>query len=152
MKTRFRQTASPGYMTNWAARLFARAIDLRLQKIGVSSGQMPVFFALGNGEELPQKTLAKVAAIEQPTMAATLSRMERDGLVERRPDPADGRSQLVALTPQAMEKAVAVREAAMAVNIEAMRDLSEEERALFLDLVARILSSLERTLAERDGS
>ena len=37
---------SAGYLVNWAARLFARAIDRRLKPLGVSSGQLPVFFAL----------------------------------------------------------------------------------------------------------
>ena len=35
---------SAGYLTNWAARLFARAIERRLA--GGNSGPMPVFFAL----------------------------------------------------------------------------------------------------------
>lgn len=151
MKMRFARQESAGYMTNWAARLFARAIDRRLRRIGVSSGQMPVFFALGDGTALSQKALATRAAIEQPTMAATLSRMERDGLIERRPDPNDGRSQLVALTPAAMEKAMLARETAMAVNATALAGLDESERALFLDLLARIVASLERELDERSG-
>lgn len=137
---------SCGYMTNWAARLFARAIDRELKRIGVSSGQMPVFFALADGAAMPQKALALAAAIEQPTMAATLSRMERSGLIERRPDPGDGRSQLVALTPSAIAKAAAVREAAMAVNAAAMASLNEAERASFMDMLSRIVAALERSL------
>ncbi len=42
--------------------------------------------------------------VEQATMTATLNRMERDGLVARRTNPQDGRSSLVALTPEATEK------------------------------------------------
>ncbi|MBN9060602.1 MAG: MarR family transcriptional regulator, partial [Rhizobiales bacterium] len=110
------RSRSAGYMTNWAARLFARAIDRRLKPLGISSGQLPVFFALGGGAALSQRALTEVAAIEQPTMAATLARMERDGLVEKRPDPDDRRSTLVSLTPAAMEKARAVREAIDGVN------------------------------------
>ena len=91
-------------MTNWAARLFARAIDQRLKAIGVSSGQLPVFFALAGGKALTQKELARLAAIEQPTMASTLARMERDGLIERRPDPDDGRSSLVSLSAKARQE------------------------------------------------
>lgn len=143
MQMTFDRTKSSGYMTNWAARLFARAIDRRLKEIGVASGQMPVFFALGNGAALPQKKLAQIASIEQPTMAATLSRMERDGLIVRRPDPDDGRSQLVELTPAAMEKAALVKQAGMSVHAKALEQLSEDERALFLDMLARIVSSLE---------
>lgn len=137
---------SAGYMTNWAARLFARAIDRHLKEIGVSTGMMPVFFALGGGASLSQKALAERAAVEQPTMAATLSRMERDGLVERRPDPADGRSQLIALTPEAMAKVARVREAVVAVNGVALDGLDETERALYMSLLERVVRALEGAL------
>lgn len=37
-------------------------------------------------------------------MAQLLSRIERDGLVQRLPDPKDGRSRLITLTEQAEER------------------------------------------------
>ena len=89
-----------------AARLYARALDRRLRRrLGVSSGQAPVLLALAASDALSQKVLTDIAAVEQPTMAATLSRMERDGLITRRPDPADRRSMLFALTPEALQDA-----------------------------------------------
>jgi MarR family transcriptional regulator for hemolysin len=151
MQKQFERNQSAGYMTNWAARLFARAIDRKLKEFGVSSGQMPVFFALGDGAAMTQKALAAVASIEQPTMAATLSRMERDGLIERRPDPGDRRSQLVALTPAAMAKALRVREGATAINNAAFEGLDEAERETYLRLLAKITLSLERMLDDETG-
>ena len=74
---KFERQRSAGYMTNWAARLFARAMDRRLKAIGMSSGQMPVLFALGDGGALPQKRLAELAALEQPTMAARTAKPRR---------------------------------------------------------------------------
>jgi MarR family transcriptional regulator for hemolysin len=146
----FDREKSAGYMTNWAARLFARTIDRRLRGIGVSSGMLPVFFALGGGAALPQKALALAGAIEQPTMAALLARMERDGLIERRPDPSDGRSRLIALTPAAMEKALRVREAVAAVNGIALRDLDDEGRASLLGLLKTVTATLEQALREEN--
>lgn len=137
---------SAGYMTNWAARLFARVIDRHLKEIGVSTGMMPVFFALGGGASLSQKVLAERAAVEQPTMAATLLRMERSGLIERRPDPTDGRSQLIALTPEAMAKVTRVRQAVVAVNGVALEGFDEAERAQYLSLLQRVVQSLEGAL------
>ena len=130
-------------MTNWAARLFARQMDQRLKSVGLSIGQMPVLFALGDGAELSQKELTARAAVEQPTMAATLSRMQRDGLVKRRPDPRDGRGSLVSLTPLALEKAQAVREAVVDINARALAPLSEEERRAYLSMLERIVAALD---------
>jgi MarR family transcriptional regulator, transcriptional regulator for hemolysin len=144
----FDRGRSAGYMTNWAARLFARAIDQRLKAIGVSSGQLPVFFALAGGRALPQKELARLASIEQPTMASTLARMERDGLIERRADPNDGRSSLVTLTTRARQKADLVMQAITDVNAGALDALTGAERTAFLDSLARIIAALERRLSD----
>ena len=83
----------------------------------VAAGYLPVFFALA----ATQTALASLAAIEQPTMAATLTRMERDSLIHRRPDPQDGRSSLISLTPVALKKVNAV-EAAADVLAESTHD------------------------------
>ncbi len=144
----FRRELSAGYMTNWAARLFARAIDQRLKQIGVSSGQLPVFFALADGKALSQKQLTTLASIEQPTMASTLARMERDGLIERRADPADGRSTLVSLAPAARRKAELVKQAVDETNAAALAGLSDAERAALLNSLGAIVTALQRLLAD----
>ena len=118
----FDRQRSAGYMTNWAARLFARAIDQRLKAAGVSSGHMPVFFALAGEPALTQKELARLAAIEQPTMAATLARMERDGLIERRADPTTGAAAFVSLSAKARRKAELVTQAIAEINGQALAD------------------------------
>ena len=138
----FRPT-SAGYMTNLAARLFAREVDRKVRELGVSAGYLPVFFALAAGKALTQTALANVAAIEQPTMAATLTRMERDGLVQRRPDPNDGRSSLISLTPAAQKKVRAVEAAVSKVNDRALSGLSDKERAAFMTALDAIIRSLQ---------
>lgn len=148
----FDREQSAGYLTNWAARFFARNIDRRLRAIGVSSGQLPVFFALAGGKAQTQKALAAAAAIEQPTMASTLTRMERDGLILRRADPADGRQMLVELTPDGRARLGAVHEAIMAVNAEALEGLDEAERSAFLAALRRIVSNLDAALSANGQS
>ncbi len=43
--------------------------------------------------------LAAWAGMARPSMAQLVDELEADGLLERRPDPSDGRAKLVALTP-----------------------------------------------------
>lgn len=140
----FVREQSSGYMTNWAARMFARAIDQKLKPLGLSSAYMPVIFALARGDALSQRSLTEAAAIEQPTMAATLKRMERDGLVAKRPDPDDRRSSFYSLTPKGLELTEAVRAAGHAVNDTAMEGLSDDERAAYLALLGKVVANLER--------
>lgn len=142
MQMTYVRETSAGYLTNWAARLFARALERRL--VGGNSGPMPVFFALQDGRAMTQKALAQLAAVEQPTMANTLNRMERDGLIVRTPDPNDRRSALVSLTPLGRERTVGAFEAAVEVNGIATDALKPEERELFYDMMRRIVAALER--------
>jgi MarR family transcriptional regulator for hemolysin len=135
---------SAGYLTNWAARLFARALERRI--VGSSSGPMPVFVALQDGGSLTQKELVQRASVEQPTMAATLGRMERDGLIVRTPDPRDGRSSRVALTPLGLERAKAAFVIAAEVNDIASSVLKPEELDLYRDMLRRIIAALEKDI------
>lgn len=141
MHMNYVRETSAGYLTNWAARLFARALE---QRLGSGSGPMPVFFALQDGRAMTQKELAISATVEQPTMANTLNRMERDGLVVRTPDPNDRRSALVSLTPLGLERAEAAFRVALEVNGIATDVLKPEERPLFYDMMRRIVAALER--------
>ena len=132
---------SIGYLTNLAARLFVRALERRVP--GGAVGPMPVFIALIDGQALPQKTLARLAAVEQPTMANTLARMQRDGLIIGTTDPADRRSTLISLTPLGQEHAEAALKAAGEVNALALGALGTDERETYLRLLKRVIATLE---------
>ena len=146
----FDRHASSGYMANWAARLFAKAIDTRLRPLGLTSAYMPVFFALIEHGELSQRALTEAAAVEQPTMAATLQRMARDGLVEKRPDPADGRGALYRLSKHGKEMSEKAREHGRAVHAAALEGMSEDERTAMLAALARVVANLD-DLIRKDG-
>jgi MarR family transcriptional regulator for hemolysin len=144
----FDRSTSTGYMCNWAARLFAKAIDVKLKPLGLSAAYMPVFFALVRGEELSQRVLTAAASVEQPTMAATLKRMERDRLLEKRSDPTDGRGMLYRLSPRGMEMSAKVREFGRAINAAALVGLSETESAAMLAALSKIVGNLEGWIAD----
>src|ERR1700728_4744752 len=93
--------STPGHLISLAARGFARLSEARLKSLGFGVGHLPVLVALQDGRADTQRDLARFAKIEQPPMAQMLARMERDGLIKRAPDPADGRSSRVSMTQAA---------------------------------------------------
>ena len=133
---------SMGYLMHWAARLFRRMADRRLHPLGFSSGHLPVLTALIDSESLSQKALTEHAGIEQPTMAATLARMERDFIIERRPDPRDGRSSLFSLAPATRAKVAALQAAIEDMNTDALAVLPEEDRGRFREMLLAVIASL----------
>src|SRR5881394_1873833 len=83
--------------------------------------------------------LAASERMRQQSMAQTVSDLEADGLVERRPDPQDRRRALVSLTEQGIATLQAEGWLAQAIT----DDLSPEEQAVLRDAV-----DLLRRLAE----
>jgi hypothetical protein len=60
-------------------------------------------FDTPGGEMLSTLELCRRINVEQPTMAHTLDRMERDELIKRKPAPEDKRRALIHLTPRAQD-------------------------------------------------
>jgi MarR family transcriptional regulator for hemolysin len=133
---------SAGYLTNWAGRLLIRTITPKLEVYGLTVGYLPVFFALSANAKLTQKQIVEEIGVEQPTMAATLSRMERDGLVTRTADPTDGRSSLIALSQKARDLLPAVERAVNETNAIAMSGLSAAERKQFFAIMLKVIAAL----------
>lgn len=142
MEMTYERENSAGYLVNWAGRLFVRAIERRLA--GGNAGPMPVFFALAGGGTMSQTALARWASVEQPTMANTLNRMERDGLIARTPDPDDRRSALIALTKLGRQRATEALTSAFEVNDMAMAGFKPAEREALFDMLRRVSANLER--------
>jgi DNA-binding MarR family transcriptional regulator len=135
--------SSLGYQINHLARLMAQALRARIAPLGVVPGQFAQLLALYEQDGLSQRELCERVRVEQPTMANTLRRMERDGLVRRLPDPGDGRRAVVMLTERAQGLQGALVSAARSVNSDATRDINEEELAALMATLARIISNLE---------
>ena len=143
---------TPAPLINMASRAFSRLGERRVRALGFNIGQLPVLYLLRNGAQMSQKDLAKFAKIEQPSMAQMLARMERDGLIRRTPDPADGRSSLVSLTEAAVAKLPAARQALEEGRDRVLSGFSAGEVQTLVQLMRRLNQNLDRMVAEEDGS
>jgi DNA-binding MarR family transcriptional regulator len=88
--------------------------------------------------------LAARERIQRPTATRVLARLEEQGLIERMPDPRDGRSSLVTATKAGRELLAELRTRKTAYLAARIEMLTPEERET-LDHAADIL---ERMLAE----
>lgn len=135
--------STPGHLIPRIARAMARWGDKHFQPLGLAIAQMPVLAALKDGDALSQKELIRLAQIEQPTMAQLLTRMERDGLIERTTDPEDKRSTLIRLTPSAMDRLPMVRHFLIEGNAEALKGFTAKEIATLNKLLMRVFENLD---------
>ena len=125
-------------------RTFVKLADEPLRETGLAIGQLPVLVTLKNAGPSTQGELARVAQVEQPSMAQLLNRMERDGLIERLPDPADARSRLVSLTTQAARRLPEGKAVMDTLATKALEGFSADECERLRDFLSRIESNLER--------
>lgn len=139
----FDKTRSAGFLANHMARLFAKGLQQSVKPLGLAPAQFMTLLALWEKDGLTQRELVERLDVEQATMANTLTRMERDGLIERRAHPGDGRSQSVHLTRKALALREPATSAARSVNAVALGSLSETERQTFLDLTGRVIEALK---------
>ena len=140
----FDHKSSAGYLVNHLARLFFDELRQNIKHLGIVPGQFPALLALWVKDGQTQRELVEKLDIEQATMANTLNRMERGGLILRKEHPTDGRAQIINLT----DKALAIRDdayaAANSVNERALADLSLEEREEFIDLMQRTIRTIQK--------
>jgi len=74
-----------GLTVNTLGRCIVWSLTQRHQQHGVLPGSYPVIAWLMHLEEATQTELSRLIGIEQPTMAVTLGRMERDCIIQRTP-------------------------------------------------------------------
>jgi MarR family transcriptional regulator, transcriptional regulator for hemolysin len=133
-----------GLAVNTLGRGILWSVGQRTSRYGVFPGVNPVVACLMQLPTLTQSELSRLVGIEQPTMAATLKRMERDGLISRSPDPAHGRRTLVKLTAKGRKLCRMMTEAARDVGRVATNSLTSEDVKHFFRIAAVMTENLNR--------
>ncbi len=142
-KSGWRPEETAAFWINRASKLLLLSFDKALRPFGLAMSYLPVLRALAGGSALSQKKLAEIAAVEQPSMAETLTRMERDDLVQREPNPQDGRGSLVSVKRQARARWPRAMAALIECDGRAMAGLSDAEQIVLRDLLIRVVKNLD---------
>ncbi|HLX21597.1 MAG TPA: MarR family transcriptional regulator [Gaiellaceae bacterium] len=88
--------------------------------------------------------LAHMAHVRPQSMAQTVAEIEADGLVSRRPDPADGRRVLIEITPEGRTRLRDERRKRESWLAGGIRELSPEEQQTLIDAMPILQRLSER--------
>jgi len=118
----------------------AEAVEARLEAavrpLGLSLAKAGVLMFLAEAEEpLLLSELAEHEGCVRSNITQLVDRLEKDGLVRRRPDPEDRRSVLAELTPAGQQ-----------AHAKGVRALAEAQRAIVRALKAGEATSLQNAL------
>jgi MarR family transcriptional regulator for hemolysin len=118
-------------------------VNERVKPHGVTQGQVSILCCLQEEEGQTQAELCRKIQVEQPTMANTLRRMERDGLIVRTISELDKRQVLIHLTERIRPTVAALQQKRDEVIACMTQHMSPEDMTTFNRLLNLALNNLE---------
>jgi DNA-binding MarR family transcriptional regulator len=108
-------------------------------EFGLSQGRFTVLMMLWRSDEgLSPARIAELAGVTPPTITGLCKKLEAEGLVARRADPADRRAAVITLTPRARRLLRRLLPGHFKRQAAMLGALSEGERADLVRLLGRI--------------
>jgi DNA-binding MarR family transcriptional regulator len=136
-----------GFLVRDVSRLSAKHFQSNARELELSLPQCKVLGYLSRNEGISQARLAELTETDPMTLVRTLDRMQQDGWIERRPDPADRRAHQLFLREAAKPVLQRIWKIADQARNEALAELSSAEREQLIELLERV----HRTLSSLDA-
>ncbi len=134
-----REEMKPGMLIMDMSRIIHDMMRENEKNLGIKSGYRTILFHLAKEEKgVTQLTLVNKTRLKAPTISITLQNMEREGLVERKPNPEDMRETLVALTPAGRSLDEVLYSSIKSVEAQVAGGLTKEEQETFIDLILKM--------------
>ncbi|GAA4596505.1 MarR family winged helix-turn-helix transcriptional regulator [Planotetraspora phitsanulokensis] len=109
---------------------------------GLTHRQGVALMNLASAGRMSQQALLETLEVDPSVLVVILNDLERDGLVERRRDPADRRRHIVEITPAGRKAQSVVEDAIAAVERDLFADLDDEQVAQLRLLLSRVRTSI----------
>lgn len=120
-----------------------QAFRQRVAHLGVTPDQFSILRWLSEGEPagLTQRTITDLMASDPNTITSTLSRMERNGLIERQPHERDRRAHRVRLLPAGRNTFEQARKIAVDLQTQVLEAVPESQRQRFLETLESVAAA-----------
>jgi DNA-binding MarR family transcriptional regulator len=136
-----------GYLLRLAQTTVRNHIERTLSDLGVTHPQFIVLTIVNAYQDPSAADVARISALTPQTVNVIVQNLERDGLIERRPDPVHGRILRLALSDKAVPLLKRCRGRVDTIEARMLAGLStSEERA-----VRRWLAGLAVAFGEESG-
>ncbi len=110
----------------------------RFAEHGLTPTQFAALVKIGDGGEVSQNRLGRLTAMDPATMKGVIGRLQARALIASKPDTTDRRRTLWRLTESGARTLAQALPAGIDTTEETLAPLNEEERQVFLELLARL--------------
>lgn len=142
--------ANVGFLIHDVSRMMRAWFDERAQAMGLTRAQWRVLVHLAGREGLNQSGLADILELDTVTLGRHIDNLERDGWLERRPDPSDRRAWLLYLTKEAQPTLDKMESLAAETMSTAMAGLDDVAQARFQQTLTKIKENLSSNTATEE--
>jgi len=142
-KSAFNLDDSPGFLLNQAVLRLNAAHDRALAPDGLTGAQWTVLWLLATGRAQTPAAVSSYLGVDTGAITRLLDRLETKGLVARRPNPADRRSVMLALTPRGNDLYPRLPGTVAAVVARLFDGIAPEEMTTFKRVLLRVLDNAD---------
>jgi len=136
-----------------ASHALRTSMDRWLDQHGVSEGRMGVLWTLTRSGSMSLGDLAATLDVSPTNITGLVDHLERDGLVQRAPDPEDRRAIKATLSPLGRAKIAAIQKEMGSVRETILAGFTDEElkdlRHLCLKLIRNTHAKLDKKELEK---
>jgi MarR family transcriptional regulator for hemolysin len=133
-----------GFLLKEVTRRYGLRFEVHARQLSLNLTQAKALIRLEKNEGVSQARLAELVEVDAMAMVRIVDRMEADGLLERRPDPADRRARCLYLTAKAKALLEEIWRLVELTRAEILAGISKAERDVLMDVLERIHDNLSR--------
>ena len=127
------------------ARRWRAHVDRKLRRIGQSQARWEALLCIGAQGTPTQSQLARLASVEDPTIARMLNTLEQEGQIERIVGTGDRRRRMVRLSPEGERSLAAMQLIVDLLREGVLQDLDRDELAVAMRILDKLLARLEQS-------
>lgn len=127
-----------------------QAMTAALARMDLTAAQGHIMGYLAHRQQPPcARDIEEAFHLSHPTVSGLLSRLEKKGFIEFRPDENDRRCKRIHILPKGLELNETMHQTIVETEARMVQDFSQEERVLFAQLLLRAIHNMGASPCKR---
>jgi DNA-binding MarR family transcriptional regulator len=138
-----------GTIVAWSTRNDVYQETMHRAKCGLPRGTVWLLGRLAKSEPIRLSELADALGVDNSTLTPQAQRLERDGLIARKPDPSDKRAALLHVTRTGRAALARLHKTRAEMFDEILAEWTDRDRAEAARVLTRLAEQLDGWIADR---